>query len=235
MRLLLLVLLIGLKLAASGQIPEADTLGLYGVYDPSDAPALVFQRYLGRYPSHELSYQANYFSPLGGSKEYISSPKTNFFGARYQFSPNAQKTFTLEANIVKFSKLMERQTVNFNNSAINSIMYRTLFIVPVSLGYTHFFGPATKPLRPYAEPLLGVIYTKYKAYYGLAYDERIRTPIQYGLKLGVKFNDKQNETLVTDLALKWQQAPFKYDFINKVHYISLQANIGVRWWTSEYN
>jgi hypothetical protein len=233
MKKYLVLLFICITIQVLGQKIELDTLQDSYEDHLDDAPVLVAYKKTGTYPYHEFYYQYNYSIPLKGTTEYTSKANSSFRGIRYQYSPNNKFSITIESSINKFDKFLERNTVNIGNTAVNSVVYRTLYLLPVTVGYTYYLKPEKATFRNYVEPSLGVVKTNYTSYYGLVYDEKKESPLQFGLKVGTKINFKKKEEVVADLSVKWQRASFAYDFISSINYVSFQANVGLRWWSDK--
>ncbi len=107
---------------------------------------------------------------------------------------------------------------------------RTMNNFPIAFTYSKYFKGIDKIIRPYAQLGLGAIKINYINYWGYLIDEKKRWAPLGMASVGVKINLDEAGNWVLDSKIKYQIAPFQYDFISSVNYLAFDIGIGFRWW-----
>ncbi len=180
--------------------------------------------------SYQISLRPSYFSPLAGTKSYIKNTEFEPFGLSFDIVQPQKYSIGFELSHQYFQEYKPRAVYDYDGTLISTAQMRTITNMPIFINYSKYFTKADATIRPYAQIGGGVVRIHYNTFWGYIEDEKIRWAPSLSPAIGFKINlDKSNNWLI-DSKLKYIIAPFKYDFINKLNYLSFDVSIGFRWW-----
>jgi hypothetical protein len=201
------------------QITETDSIPVFVEINP-----------LIKKISFQLSYRPAYFMPLSGTKTYISDGRRQFFGLSFEVVMPKKYSFGIEINHQYFQQYKARETYDYDGTIISTVQIRTLTLTALTIFANKYFAEIEKPFRPYAQIGIGACKINYLTYWGYSPDERIRYRPTVAPAFGLKINLDKTNTWVIDTKIKYQYAPFAYDFISKINYLSADISLAFRWW-----
>lgn len=195
-----------------------------------EIPVLVEINPLIRNISFQFSFRPAYFSPFSGSKSYISIGDMQPFGISFEVVLPKKYSFGVELNHQYYKQYHARETYDYDGTLISTTQVRTLTLTPLSFFANKYFTNIEKGVRPYVQLGLGILKVNYIAYWGNLPDDRLRFKPLIVPAFGLKINLDKSNNWVLDTKIKYQYAPFKYDFISGISYFAADVSLGFRWW-----
>jgi outer membrane protein W len=182
-------------------------------------------------PSYQFSFRPAYYIPLAGTKSYIDNTALKPISLSFEYVTNSNKSYGLELSNLYFEKKIPRAIYDYDGTIISSTQVRTLRIIPISIFVNRYLKPIDHTFRPYVNLGIGANRINYNTYWGTLPDEKKKWAPLATVGLGIKINlDKSNNWLI-DSKIKYQYAPFTYDFISRIHYLSADLSLAFRWWS----
>lgn len=197
------------------------------------APALIKRNFLKEQPSLQLSWQGAYVLPQSGTSSYINQSAFSPFGINFQYNLAQKYGFGAELSHHFINEKYERATYNYDGTIVSATNTRSLTWQPLQIFALRYLGKVEQTFRPFVYGGLGAMRIHYLNYWGIYEDPKKRIAPSLSAGLGFKLSMQGTDYWVIDGKVKYVIAPFRYDFINKVNYISLDLNIGLRWWPTE--
>lgn len=185
---------------------------------------------LTRQVSYQVTYRPAYFIPLSGTSSYINNGGINAIGFSFEYVLPKDWSFGLETGKQYFKKYYPRFTYDYDGTYISSAQMRTMRLIPLNFFANKYYANIDKTIRPYLQLGLGLTHVKYLTYWGYSPDEKNKWTPTLAPAIGLKVNLDETSIWVIDARVKYQIAPFKYDFISRINYFSADLSIGFRWW-----
>jgi OmpW family len=180
--------------------------------------------------SYQISVRPSYLLPLNGTKSYINKAEIKFNNISFEINNPKNYSIGIEIGQHYFRQNIPRATYDYDGTLVSSMQTRTTNNTPLTLIYSKYYTPATNAIRPYLQMGAGAVKINYKNYWGYVLDEKIRYAPLLAPAVGVKIKLDKTNYWVLDARIKYMLAPFKYDFISKFNYLSLDLSLGFRWW-----
>ncbi len=136
-----------------------------------------------------------------------------------------------EVGKLYFQQRLPRAIYQFDEEDVSAIQTRTYSNVPVQGFVNYHLTPVDARIRPYVQLGAGAHFNNYINYYGTLADQKKQ--ITFGLSGGVgsRFLFKKDGSIGLDLAVRYGQNFFKYEYItNGTANLSASAGLFYRWW-----
>jgi hypothetical protein len=185
---------------------------------------------LVRQNSYQISYRPAYYLPLQGTNTYISNGRINPIGLSFEIVMPNKYSFGIETGQQYYQEYKPRDIYDYDGSIYSTSQVRTLKLNPFLFTTNKHFTKIESNFRPYAQLGLGICSINYVNYWGYLIDEKKRWNPMAMPAIGLKINLDNTYTWVIDTKIKYQIAPFQYDFISKVNYFSADISLAFRWW-----
>jgi hypothetical protein len=180
--------------------------------------------------SYQFSVRPSYLWPLGGTSSYINKAEFKLINLSFEIIKPSDYSIGIEIGQHYFTQTLPRATYDYDGTLVSATQIRTINNIPLVFNYAKYWGAVDKAIRPYGQIGIGVVNINYKTYWGYILDQKIRYAPIASPAFGVKINLDKSNNWVLDARLKYMIAPFKYDFISKLNYLSLDVSLGFRWW-----
>jgi hypothetical protein len=198
--------------------------------EEEEIPILVEINPLIRNISYQMSFRPGYFTPLSGSKSYISAGDFQPLGLSFEVVMPKKYSIGVELNHQYFKQYHSRETYDYDGTLISTAQVRTLKLTSLSFFGNKYFANIDKRIRPYMQLGLGILKVNYIAYWGYLPDDRLRYKPLITPAIGLKLNLDKSNNWILETKIKYQYAPFKYDFISNISYLAADISLGFRWW-----
>jgi hypothetical protein len=130
-----------------------------------------------------------------------------------------------------FKQRIPRDVYSNGGQDISAIQTRTINQYPIQGVLSYHVGPVNSVVRPYVSAALGGAYVDYVNYWGSLSDQKQKFGFSYGLAAGSRFLFKKEGGFGADVRVKYNNAPFKYDYVQKgVSNINVSVGLFYRWW-----
>ena len=183
-----------------------------------------------RQNSFQLSLRPGYCMPLAGTSSYISSAGVKPLTIGFEIVTPKKNSYGIEIGHQYYQQYKPRATYDYDGTLISTAQVRTMTINPLVFTINKHFTSVEKSIRPYFQMGAGLSRINYLAYWGYSIDQKKRWAPMAVPAIGIKINLDKNYNWLIDSKIIYQIAPFQYDFISRVNYLSADVSLAFRWW-----
>lgn len=195
-----------------------------------DVPVYKIINPMLRQNSFQLSIRPGYYLPLSGTSSYISNAVLEPLTIGFEIVTPIKYSYGIELSHQYYQQYKPRATYDYDGTIISTSQVRTLTVNPLIFTFNKHFTSVNKSIRPYFQIGLGLSKINYITFWGYSIDQKKRITSMGTTAIGVKINLDKSYNWVIDSKIKYQIAPFLYDFITKVNYLSADVSLAFRWW-----
>lgn len=185
-----------------------------------------------RYSHYNVTFRAGAAIPMGQfASNYIDKTSLENYSIGLEWILQSPVSVGAELGYSYFSQRLPRAIYEINGQDVSAVQTRTISLIPLQGTVSYNIGTPNSPIRPYAQVSLGGTMADYSLYYGSLATQEQSIKFSYGGALGTKILFKKDGSLGADLRIKYNNTPFRFDYIeNSVGQLNATVGIYYRWW-----